>query len=224
MSNRHIYFISGWASDSFVWDKTVSLVNSNIEISHISWSTLLADRDYSFCDNSILVGWSIGGMLALEICKELDKFTNLVLVSSTARMTEDTGYPGVPLKSLKAMKMQLKRKREKVIADFAENANGRDREKFVKYYLKSSEKFTLETLQEGLTYLSEKDLRPILSKINVPVSIIHAENDNIINFQNSCFLHENLNNSRLIKLDTGGHALPFSKNDVISEIINELID
>lgn len=224
MSNKNIYFISGWASEASVWDKIILSLTSDLKIKCLDWSTLLEKTRYDFPDNSILVGWSLGGMLALELCKNNNKISNLVLISSTARMTEDDGYTGVPFKSLKAMKMQLKRKREQVLSDFAENASDSDKKQFISYYLNSSEKFTLENLQDGLSYLSKKDLRPSLTEINIPSVIVHAENDNIINIQNSCFLHENLNNSRLVKLKTGGHALPFSRSEVISEIINELID
>lgn len=223
MSKKTIYFIPGWASDSSVWKHIVPSVNSDKEVKYIDWSILLENTDCSFSTNSILVGWSIGGMLALELCKKKNKFSNLILIASTARMTEDDGYSGVPFKSLKAMKIQLKRKRERVISDFAENSCDIGNRQFISCCQKSSQNFTLENLQKGLSYLLEKDLRPDLSEINVPSVIIHAENDNIINVLNSCVLHENLNNSRLINLKTGGHALPLSKSEVISDIINELI-
>ena len=58
------------------------------------WADALAA---GLADASVLVGWSLGAMLALDIaCRHPHKVSRLVLLAGTARfVADDTGWPGL---------------------------------------------------------------------------------------------------------------------------------
>ena len=73
---------------------------------------------------SCIVGWSTGGIAAIEAAANYpEKVCGLVLLSATARFCSDTGYSaGVAPAVLRAMIRGLKRSPEAVIADFLQQA------------------------------------------------------------------------------------------------------
>ncbi len=224
MKSPNLYFIAGWSATSNIWTPLINAITYPDNCHFINWEKLIDDdAEIPTTNNNILVGWSLGGMLAIELAIKLQQTTShLVLISSTARMIEDKDYIGTSLRSIKAMKIGLTKNRLKIITDFAINSCTEKQQKFVNNYLEHESTFTEAQLKNGLDYLAKTDLRDKLTTLNIPTTIIHAKDDNIINFQNSCFLAKNINNSKKIILDSGNHALPFSRIYEISKIISEL--
>lgn len=224
-NNKNVIFISGWASESSIWDNLVSKIDSPHNCICIPWYKLInsddivKDMNIDHNQEYMIAGWSLGGMLAIQACIANEKlFSELILISSTARMIEDTGYEGTPAKAIKAMRLKLKKDRFALLNDFAANCVTDNKELFAGFLQESTKSITTEQLIDGLEYLEKTDLRNNLQKISLPTLIIHAENDNIIHYNNAVYLNNNIGNSTLATLKIGGHALPFSASDKLAEL------
>lgn len=60
---------------------------------------------------------------------------------------------------------------------------------------------------QSIIALRDLDLRPELSKINVPVAIFHGTKDKLCDFAFAEQLHKGLKNSYIVKFEKSGHAL-----------------
>ncbi|MDF2385371.1 alpha/beta hydrolase [Nostoc ellipsosporum NOK] len=60
---------------------------------------------------------------------------------------------------------------------------------------------------QAITALRDLDLRPVLSKINVPVAIFHGTQDKLCDFVFAEQLHKGIKNSYIVKFENSGHAL-----------------
>jgi pimeloyl-[acyl-carrier protein] methyl ester esterase len=190
------------------------------EVSNNTLYKLLSESD-SPC---ILVGWSLGGMIALSAAITFpEKVSGLVIVSSSARMVQDEEYVGVNPRVLKAMKFRLKTDKQGLLNDFAvmgisPGKNNSIRNDFVNKALEIDN----NKLSEGLAYLQNSDLRDRIPIIKVPVNIIHGECDEIMNFANARYLGDNLLNAYLEIVGDAGHFLLHSNPNIIVESIKNL--
>jgi pimeloyl-[acyl-carrier protein] methyl ester esterase len=93
---NNLILIAGWGFKSSIWDSiTDNIKDFNILTIDIKQAL---DDDYvrSLPDNSILIGWSFGGMAAVDIyLKYPSKFKKLILVASSPKFIEEHNYLGV---------------------------------------------------------------------------------------------------------------------------------
>ncbi len=233
MSNNQIIFISGWGTDSSIWDTIVDKLED--PVSFVSWWECLGNKS---SNNSLfkllsetnspvlLIGWSLGGMIALSGAIDYpDKVSGLVLVSSSARMVHDKKYVGADPRVLKAMKYRLKADKKGLLDDFATMGispaiEDLHRNEFIEKALEIDNC----KLSEGLSYLQNFDLRDKLDNIHVPVNIIHGEYDKIMNPANALFLRDNLLNANLDIVSGVGHFMIQCEPGIILKNIKKLLN
>ena len=177
-----------------------------------------------------LVGWSTGGMIALEAALAApEKVARLILLSATARFCATDGYAcGLPAGNLRALTAGVARMPETALKGFFELAAlpaVLDPEV-------AAEKVAValgqgaEALKHGLAYLRECDLRAKLatggnnpeslshggtaahSNLTIPCLMIHGREDRVIPCGAAEFLAAALPDCRLVLLDGAGHDLP----------------
>lgn len=157
-----------------------------------------------------LVGWSTGGMLAIEAAAlHPEKVACLVLLSATARFCSTDGYPsGVKPAVLRAMIRSLRKNPEGVVSDFISRALKpmSVSEDVLETRAQAALACGVEPLALGLEYLAETDLRHRLDSIAVPCLIIHGKLDMIVPFEAAEFLHSNISGSRMELLASAGHC------------------
>ena len=162
-------FIHGWASGPQVWPASLtkgeSFLYDGAEFPEFSdleqtvkklWQTRR--------EKMIVVGWSLGGMLALQLAHAHPEWIEkLVLLSSTSRFTTDGLYTeGLPPSSVKSLSRRLNRRQRETQKNFY-------REMFADAETEAAEKFSEISpvffslpgtgLQKGLNYLLQTDLR-----------------------------------------------------------------
>ena len=159
-----------------------------------------------------IVGWSLGAMIALEAAMACpDRIGRLVLVAGTARFVADAeDVPGVPERNVRAMIAGLKRNRAATLQRFYQDCyrpvdllevSGMRLEQL-------SQDWPDEALRTGLEYLRHADLRPGLGALNVPVLLIHGNEDAVIPIAAGEALARTLPRAELCMLPNAGHALP----------------
>ena len=167
----------------------------------------------------ILLGWSLGSLLALELSLELYSLQamsqlpikmpvnlQLVLISPTAAMCGKDDRAAVPPVALKVMQHKLSLPANHVLHDFT--AKLQVGTELSKIYLQQAKTFTVEELKAGLAYLIHCDLRKELQEqedFPYPVLLFSGQNDAIIPPQQSKALAQLLGTQAEIELVAGGH-------------------
>ncbi len=134
-----------------------------------------------------LAGWSLGGMLSLQIASEGQLAVNrLVLIGSTPKFTAGNDWPfGLPVSQVRAMVRNLKRQFESTLAEFfaltfAGERISIDRLRTIRNFaVRASSLPDQEVAIALLNMLAEQDQRDILYNIRIPAMVLHGELDRI---------------------------------------------
>jgi len=145
------------------------------------WLSSLAAGPYT------LVGWSLGGMLSLQIASDGKlPVERLSLIGSTPKFTAGDDWSfGLPVAQVRAMARNLKRQFEATLAEFfsltfAGESLSIDRLRMIRNFaVRASSLPDQNVAFELLNVLAEQDQRDILSKIQIPAMVLHGELDRI---------------------------------------------
>ncbi len=214
-----VLFINGWATNQTIWSKLNLRQNSNFyDVSlHKSFSDLEHQLYHLYKKSShplTLIGWSLGGMFALELAHQHPrKIKKLILISSTAKFVQDETYPcGLNEIIVKNLSRKIHRNSIAAQKEFYKLMFSIEEQSFQQEFIQKQSPAMLvsniDNLQENLQYLLQKDLRNILKEIKIPTQIIHGTSDKICPVDAGKYLYEHLFNAELTLLPTCGH-IPF---------------
>ncbi len=247
MSREHLLMISGWGHGKGVFNNLVPCFISRHDVTITSpvellqggrdkcdpsetvspYAHTLREQCNTFQNPGILIGWSMGAMLALEAAARLDlKARAIILIAGTARFCAAGDYQaGVAAPNLRAMKRGLKNDPETTLHTFFANvaAPRRENEEIIGKRVERALSFGAEALVHGLQFLLEKDLRESLAQITAPVLIIHGGQDTVIPVSAGQFLHREISQSSFVELSDGGHDIVVTHANEIAEKIGTFV-
>ncbi|MFE3845885.1 alpha/beta fold hydrolase [Thermoplasmatota archaeon] len=233
-SGSPIVFSYGWLDDCSIWGSQIDVFaknNTMIIYDHRGHGSSdkskgdysikeLSDDMYSLIEElrlekPIIVGFSLGGMVALRFALEHpDRLTKLVLVGTTAKM---------------ALTMHIVRFLRHILP-YKTIARIVCKRKFYK----PSEQITKEALSRAMKvdryvaykYLNEftknYDIRYMIPLIKVPTLIIIGEKDKI-NLKASKYLNRKIEKSELRIVSGCGHTVMVEKPDEFNHIVGNFI-
>ncbi|NNG44860.1 pimeloyl-ACP methyl ester esterase BioH [Pseudoalteromonas sp. NEC-BIFX-2020_002] len=164
--------------------------------------------------NSILVGWSLGGLFALYIAKHWpEKVAKVLLVASSPFFAETEGWPGIKENVLTAFKEQLVTHREKTIERFLAiqamgSTSSRDDIKQLKKLLNEYPAPQECALSAGLDILQSDDLRDIFSNCPVPIRGVFGRLDALVPYRGIAKMQALNSDFEYEVIDKASHA-PF---------------
>jgi pimeloyl-[acyl-carrier protein] methyl ester esterase len=176
-----------------------------------------------------LIGWSLGGMLSLEIVRQ-NKLSvdRLVLIGTTPRFTiYDDWMFGLPAVQVQALIRNLERRFESALGDFFALAFAG--EKISDERLRTIRNFAVrhsplpdhDVALDLLNMLTVQDQRDILAEIHQPVRVLHGELDRIVPVAAGRYLAEMLPQGEFIEFAAIGHAPFLSQPQSVAEKIRE---
>ncbi len=202
---RPIVLLHGWAMSAAVFKEIATLLSSDFRLlipdlpghggsSPSPQNDLAGIATDLACwlsatekDPVSLVGWSLGGMLSLEVTHQnrvpVDR---LVLVGTTPRFTlSDDWASGLPTAQVRALARNLERRFEATLAEFFSLAFAG--EKISKERLRTIRSFAVKqsplpdrgAALSLLNLLASQDQRIILSEIHQPALVMHGDLDQI---------------------------------------------
>lgn len=227
-----LVFLHGWATDKTVWlyqrkffHRRYGVVMPDLRGYGFSvWQpaedllSAMVDDVAWFLESrqigpSTIIGWSLGGQLALRIAVEKPEWVkSLVLVSTTPKFISDKEFPyGHPVAAIRKLAQDIRQ-------HLAEGIHG--------FYLqlfsdteRKNKAFDLayEILEQcvlpseaaalaGLELLKVTDLRPDLEKVKVPTLIIHGCEDTICPPGAAEYMAKRIPEARLEWLEHAGHV------------------
>lgn len=182
-------------------------------------------------DCACWLGWSLGATVVLDIARRFpERVNSLVLLAGNPLFTQTAQWPGMNPGLLDAFAKQLNDDCQSTLLRFLSlQVNNLPDYKTLLRTLKSA---VLEcaapdakTLQGGLDILKHADLRPALSGLNVPVSVILGARDTLVPVGVGQNLRELTPGITLNIIDKAGHV-PFLSHPqdvaaIISQFMNE---
>ena len=192
----------------------------------------LARRKYP----SILIGWSMGGMVALETATHSPELVRrLVLISSCAKFdppvpdhhqTQSLPAPSSQVQSspVRTLIHGLHRDRHETLRRFfslvhSENRSAPQRTESLHQALQMNP----EHLLHGLKYIQAVDLRAHLSLIRVPTLLVHGRKDQVISWRASELLQAGIIGSDLRLFDDADHGLVATSPEIIAPAISRFL-
>lgn len=175
---------------------------------------------------SIVLGWSLGAMTAMQMaCTYPQKVRALILLSATPRFvnTEGDWSHGVGVEVLQGFVAELERGVERTLNRFLSlqlgNNSSAEQLRELRQLVKSRPVPTAEVLQAGLDVLATADLRTAVDQLQLPVLLVHGARDRLMPLAAARWLVQRLPVSELTIIDKAGHA-PFLSHsaEVVSAI------
>jgi pimeloyl-[acyl-carrier protein] methyl ester esterase len=165
--------------------------------------------------DAVLVGWSLGGQLALQLAAEAALAARqLVLIATSPRFVCADDWPhGLPAATLRQFAAQLTHDAGQTIDDFIElqlrgSADASAVRAALQDALRQHGAAGPAALAAGLTLLERNDLRALARRIEVPVLVIAGQYDRVTPPAAGQALAQLLPQARLLNIRRAGHA-PF---------------
>jgi pimeloyl-[acyl-carrier protein] methyl ester esterase len=215
MKELKIIFIPGWGMEEGVWTLVLPYFKGYsvqcVEWRNVKESSEFAGRiiDAANDENVILVGWSLGALAAIQSYKKV-KAKGIVLIGGTAKFAITNDYTsGWNASFVERMKKNLVRQKESTLQRFYENMFTKNELKENKNFEEITMRFkgdTIHSLQLGLDYLIETDMRNEVIDMKAPLLLLHGEQDVICPLSAAHSMANNTNTN--LKVVSGaGHAL-----------------
>lgn len=160
---------------------------------------------------TLAVGWSLGGCLLLEaVARWGVRPAALVLVGVPAVFCQRPDFMDGQLPAVvRAMRRALFQDAARVLEDFARLCLAPGEAAWQEEALQLfSAGQSPAHLAAGLDYLLTADLRPFLSQVPVPVTLVQGEEDAVVRPSQAKYLEGNLPQAQAVLLPGAGH-LPF---------------
>lgn len=220
-----IVLVSGWSFDSSLWrdviDGFVARGGDRSAIHCLDWlefghwvfdATDCSLAEANCGENTLWVGWSLGGALILEALArgELCPRQSLIL-SASPRFLQDaaTGWLGMPEKNCLALRRQVGRSPDAALAGF---------DSWLKLPAGSSRQREASVLQRGLDWLAAIDRREWLGSATAPIHWVFGADDPLMpaqpwtnSFDSDC--------QKFTSLSSSGHALPWTHKEYLMNLL-----
>jgi len=179
-------------------------------------------------DKIVLLGWSLGGLVAMDYVSKYPKDINkLILVTTNASFCKKNDWLHAMDESvLDGFAQQLEQDYKKTVGKFmALQMLGADDYKqslkMLKKFMTSRSMPEIETLRQGLHILKTIDLRSKLKSIAQPVLMISAEYDRLMPYQAADAMQLLFNNATNKVIKGAGHAPFISHLEEFVQAINK---
>ena len=230
-----VVLVHGWCMSSAVWKHQYEELAASVRLiapdlqghgrsgkgaGHLDFDSFARDLADMFnslnLSGAILVGWSMGGQIALQAYAELSRrLAGLVLVSATPCFTVcDSFAHGLSSAEAQGMRLKVERNMQRALEGFhsrlfaGDELENHPSAEGIKQLLAMMELPDGAAALDALDALARTDMRPLLAGIDAPVLVVNGSLDRICLPQASCYLKEHIAGAEQIVFPGCGHA-PF---------------
>jgi pimeloyl-[acyl-carrier protein] methyl ester esterase len=251
---KHLVMLHGFGCDSRVFASIGTKLSKDFDVLMVDipghGQTKEEFRDFSFSAYTILhaldnylkepyclLGWSMGGQIALEMYKQSKKrcemgdakcdhshIESLILISSTPRFVHSDDFPvGMNKAVFNKFKKGIDEHTESSMDDFYKLifSKSEDGIKYIDEMKKQTP--SQKTLSACMDSFEKFDERSDLSKIQVPTLILTGDSDGIIDPKASLYMSQEIKGSIIKILKGAGHAPPLTREKEIIDEISKFI-
>ena len=231
-----LVLLHGWAMHSDIWQSVRSQLAQHFRLhlvdlpghgaSPTPWihgpdalkdmTEMIAD---SLPERSIICGWSLGGQIAMKLSLDMpERINKLILISTTPSFIQRKDWIwAMEAAILESFIANLNRDCISTLNRFFTlqiqgEINTILLLRKLRKYISKEGVPDWDGLQIGMKILLTTDLRRNIKNINHPVTLLHGKNDAIVPPDAAKWLHNNLQNSKLIMFSDCGH-IPFLSHE-----------
>ena len=241
-----VVLLHGWGMNADVWEDVVADLAINFRVSIVDLPghgrSIDVVEDYSLGNlarqvmdviqkDSILVGWSLGGLVATQITLDYPGLIKkLVLVASAPQFVKDDSWPdGMEAEVLDSFAGDMQEDYRNTIKRFIAiqamgSDNAREEQRILRDRVFRHGHPQLSALEGGLKLLHDVNLRPRLSEILCPTLLITGEHDSLFRRKAAEQTHRLIQDSRLRVIKGAGHAPFLSHQDEFLDEIKEFLE
>jgi len=170
---------------------------------------------------SILMGWSMGGMIAMEAAAAVpSNISALVLACTSPRFCKTHDYRfGFALERVTALAESLENDIDGALREFI-SWTARPlvlSEQALDGLVLSARETGTSSLLQGLHYLMSCDLRTRLGDIHIPTLVLHGRQDAIVPWRGGKLLADSIPNARWERIDHCSHDFALRSPRVVTE-------
>ena len=227
-----LVLLHGWAMHSGIWERVSSQLAQHFRLhlvdlpghgaSPTPWihgpdalKNMTEMIVGSLPEHSIICGWSLGGQIAMKLSLDMpERINKLILISTTPSFIQHEDWVWAMEKAtLEAFIGNLNQDCASTLNRFFTlqikgDINTVSLLRKLRKYIYKEGMPDQDGLQTGMKALLTTDLRRSIKNINHPVILLHGKNDAIVPPDAARWLHDNLQDSKLIILPDCGH-IPF---------------
>ncbi|MDQ6983839.1 MAG: alpha/beta fold hydrolase, partial [Ghiorsea sp.] len=224
-------FLHGWGQSAQIWHQQIkhfSLLTRTYaihlpghggapDIPQEEWTQHITDEINHISQGKpvLLVGWSLGGQISLNIQQNLDNMVGLGLISTTPCFRQqDDWFHGCSDEVWQGFSQAAKMQNPKLMQRFfhmmlhGDKLSRKDLQHIAQTAINKRNPPSTLGLQAGLSLLSSLDARDNLSDIKLPTFVAHGANDAIVPLQAGQYSSQFIPNSEIHTFEDCGHA-PF---------------
>ena len=240
-----LVLIHGWGMNGDVWEGVIPKLSDKYRVTIIDLPghgrSVDNLGDYSLDDlsqqiaavlpdNPIVIGWSLGGMMATHLAATRPtSIKALVLVASAPKFVrDDTWQYGIDAQVLDSFAGDLKNDFKQTVKRFiAIQAMGsdhaREEQRTLRERVFRHGNPQIAALEGGLKLLQTADLRPCLAEIQQPTLLITGQHDSLFRRSAAEATQQLLANARLAIISGAGHAPFLSHPDIFLQALNNFL-
>ena len=181
-----LILLHGWGFESTIWQPFIPYLADDFKVialdllgfgkntvdnTTLTLDLLTEDVLTHVPDSAIFLGWSLGGLVAMNIAIHHPKrIKQLITIASTPKFIVDKNWPGMPLmllqQFLQGLKMDYQATLQQfMLLQFQGGSNDRRLIRTLRQQVMDSPPPSAQALNDGLTMLKDTDLRADLMKI-----------------------------------------------------------
>lgn len=218
-----IVILNGWAGQQVFWQKLLDNLSGKVEL--IDVCDYLVSNDFDDITKQIvklipnkayLIGWSLGGQVALNIAaKYPNKIKKLITISTNPKFIEQDDWPGMYDIAFTDFYSRFIDRPIKTINYFfrLQLMGTKNLKRFIAQ-LPQIKNINVDKLKHGLQILQQIDLRDLMPAINVPNLHIYGKQDRLVPYR----ISTHMKNAKVIT--EASHMPFFTHANECCEIIN----
>lgn len=233
-----VIFIHGWGLNKAVWEAIIAPLSIPYKALNLPGhgDSPLADNTIQawiqalikdIPDNAILIGWSLGGLMALNIAHYYpQKVKAIGLIASNPCFVKNNNWPGMDKATLEKFSVSLLEDMEKtwqkfLNLQFLQQKNAKQLIKALKEKVVSQGLAHKPALQQGLTFLGQ-DWRYCLANIHIPIYLLLGGKDKLVPVEIANNMQDFYKNIKVQIIEEAGHGLLLTHADQVIKMVNEL--
>lgn len=193
-TGQDLVLLHGWALNSDCFQDVVKQYKTQYRITVIDLpghgrSDMVLGKIDAWCEEiikilpkkpPILLGWSLGGLLAINIAQKI-KLSKLILLASTPKFVKDSSWDyGVNAINFKLFSNALKLNLSKGLKHFIGLQTNNKAQIRLLHHTIDALPASSDALNQGLDILLNTDLREPLKQLTIPVHAILGDSDILI--------------------------------------------
>jgi pimeloyl-[acyl-carrier protein] methyl ester esterase len=247
-SGPDLVLLHGWGLNIRVWDGLVQELGDRFRMIAVdlpghgrsAWGAgggtpaeqawLIHTTLASVSNRYSLLGWSLGGQIALDLAAAMPGQTDkLVLVAATPRFAQSADWPyGMEPAVITKLATQLRQNYQQTVRDFLElqvrgSIEGSSVLEQLRHALFVHGEAQPRALEAGLNTLATSDLRPTLPHVKAPTLVIAGQHDRITAPAASRVLAQALPDARYVEMRRAAHAPFLSHRKEFAALVDKFL-